>query len=52
VVTGADLTLDDVVAPGATTPVWDFTLTMSNAATDTCQGAVFTVALRVTGLSS
>ena len=52
VVTGSDVTLSDVVATGATSSSQDFTLTMSNAATDDCQGAVFTVTLGVTGLSS
>jgi hypothetical protein len=52
VVTGSDVALSDVVANGATSASQDFTLTMSNAATDACQGAVFTVTLGVTGLSS
>ena len=52
VVTGSDVVLSDVVATGATSPSQDFTLTMSNAASDACQGAVFTVTLGVTGLSS
>ena len=52
VVTGSDVVLSDVVAKGATSPSQDFTLTMSNAASDACQGAVFTVTLGVTGLSS
>jgi hypothetical protein len=52
VVTGADVALDDVVAPGDTSASRNFAVTMSNAATDACQGAVFTVTLRVTGLSS
>jgi hypothetical protein len=52
VVTGSDVTLSDVVASGATSASQNFTLSMSNGATDACQGAVFTVTLGVTGLSS
>ncbi len=52
VVSGSDVTLSDVVAAGATSSSQDFALSMSNAATDACQGAVFTVTLGVTGLSS
>jgi hypothetical protein len=52
VVTGANVALDDVVAPDATSASHDFPVTMSNAAANACQGAVFTVTLRVTGLSS
>jgi hypothetical protein len=52
VVTGSEVTLSDVVANGATSSSQDFTLSMTNAATDDCQGAVFTVTLGVTGLSS
>jgi hypothetical protein len=52
VVTGSDVALSDVVATGGTSSSQDFTLDMSNAATDACQGAVFTVTLGVTGLSS
>jgi hypothetical protein len=52
VVTGSLVTLSDVVATGDTSPSNDFSVTMSNAATDACQGAVFTVKLGVTGLSS
>ncbi len=52
VVTGSDVTLSEAVATGATSTSQDFTLSMSNAATDACQGAVFTVTLGVTGLSS
>lgn len=53
VVTGSTLPLnDDVVANGATSGSYDFPVTMSNAATDACQGAVFTVTLKVTALSA
>jgi hypothetical protein len=52
VVTGTDLTLDDVVAPSAIAASRNFPVTMSNAAVDDCQGAIFTVSLRVSGLSS
>ena len=52
VVTGTDVTLSDVVATTATSSSHNFPVTMSNAATDACQGAVFTVTLGVTGLSS
>ena len=51
-VTGSEVTLSAPVAAGATSTSQDFTLSMSNAATDACQGAVFTVTLGVTGLSS
>jgi hypothetical protein len=53
VVTGADLTTS-VVAPadGGVSPSQDFTVSMSNAATDACQGATFTLTLRASGLSS
>jgi hypothetical protein len=52
VVTGADVALSAVVAPAATSASLNFPVTMSNAAVDACQGAVFTVTLKVTGLSS
>jgi hypothetical protein len=52
VVTGADITLSDVVATTSTSTSHNFPVTMSNAATDACQGAVFTVTLGVTGLSN
>jgi hypothetical protein len=52
VISGADVALSDVVATAGTSPSHDFPVTMSNAATDACQGAVFTVTLEVTGLSS
>jgi len=52
VVTGSDVTLSDVVATSGTSASHNFPVTMSNAATDACQGAVFTVTLGVTGLSS
>ena len=52
VVTGSDVALSDVVADGATSGSQNFTLAMSNDATDACQGAVFTVTLGVTGFSN
>jgi hypothetical protein len=52
VVTGADVVLSELVATGTTGTSHNFPVTMSNAATDACQGAVFTVTLGVTGLSS
>ena len=52
VITGSDLALSDVVAgPTGTSTSHDFPVTMDNAATNACQGATFTVTLRVTGLS-
>lgn len=51
-ITGSDVTLSDVVASGATSSSQYFRLSMSNQVTDACQGAVFTVTLGVTGLSS
>ncbi|MGH3496938.1 MAG: hypothetical protein ACRDP1_05680 [Nocardioidaceae bacterium] len=52
VVTGADLPDTDVIASGATSASRNFSVTMSNAATDGCQGATFTVTLTATGASS
>jgi hypothetical protein len=52
VVSGADLVDTDVIAAGATTASRNFSVTMSNAAEDACQGAVFTVTLKATGASS
>jgi hypothetical protein len=52
VVTGSDVAVSDVVAPAGTSPSRSFPVTMSNAATDACQGAAFTVTLRVTALSN
>ena len=53
VVSGSPVALnDDVVADGATSGSYTFPVTMSNSAPDGCQGAVFTVTLRVTGFSS
>jgi hypothetical protein len=52
VVSGADLPDTDVIAPGATTASRNFPVTMSNAAENACQGAVFTLTLRATGASS
>jgi predicted transcriptional regulator len=52
VVTGADVAVTDVIAPAGISATRNFPVTMSNAAVDACQGAVFTVTLKVTGLSS
>ena len=52
VLTGSDVAVSDVVAPAATSPSRNFPVTMSNTATDACQGATFTVTLRVTALSN
>lgn len=52
VVTGSDVTLTDVVAASQTSASQTFSVAMSNAATDACQGATFTVTLRVTALSN
>jgi hypothetical protein len=52
VVTGVDVPLSEVVAAGATGTSHDFPVDMSNDAVDACQGAVFTVKLGVTGLST
>lgn len=52
VVTGSDVTLSDVVASSGTSSSQTFPVSMSNAATDECQGAVFTVKLGVTGVSN
>jgi len=52
VVSGSDVVLSGTVATNATSSSQTFPVTMSNAATDACQGAVFTVTLKVTGLSS
>jgi hypothetical protein len=51
-VTGADLPDTDLVAAGATSASRNFILSMSNAATDQCQGASFTVTLLVSGASN
>ena len=52
VLTGADVALSEVVATGQTSGSQTFSVAMSNAATDACQNAVFTVKLGVTGLSN
>jgi hypothetical protein len=52
VVSGADLVDTDVIAAGATTSSRNFSVTMSNAAEDACQGAVFTLTLKALGASS
>jgi hypothetical protein len=53
VVTGADLPLTLVATKnGGTTASRNFTVSMSNAATDACQGATFTLTLKASGLSS
>jgi hypothetical protein len=52
VVSGSAVALSDVLAPSGVSASHDFPVTMSNAATDDCQGAVFTATLRVTGLSN
>ncbi len=51
-ISGADVTLSDVLAPGATSASHNVSIAMSNAATDACQGATFTFNLTVTGASS
>ncbi len=53
VVTGADLPVNLVATKnGGTTASQSFTVSMSNAATDACQGATFTLTLKASGLSS
>ena len=52
VVSGADLPNTDVIPAGTTTASRNFPVTMSNAAEDACQGAVFTLTLQATGASS
>ena len=55
VVTGSTVTLNtasDVVATNTTSGSYNFPVSMTNAATDDCQNAVFTVKLGVTGLSN
>ena len=49
VVSGADLPDTDVIAAGGTTVSRNFSVTMSNAAEDACQGAVFTLTLQANG---
>ena len=52
VVTGSPVTVSDKIAAGATSTSKSFPVTMSNAATDECKNAVFTLTLKVTGASS
>jgi hypothetical protein len=52
VVSGSPVTLSDRIAAGATSTSKSFPVTMSNAATDECKGAVFTLTLKVTGAST
>jgi hypothetical protein len=53
VISGTDLALNlEVPANGGTSATRNFTVSMSNAATDACQGATFTLTLRASGLSS
>jgi hypothetical protein len=52
VVTGSPAVVSDRLAAGATSASKSFPVTMSNAATDECKGAVFTLTLKVTGSSS
>jgi hypothetical protein len=47
-----DVALKDVIAPGKTSSKQSVTVTMSNEATDACQGASFTFSLLVGGASS
>jgi hypothetical protein len=51
-VTGADVTLSDTLAAGATSSSRNVVISMSNAAVDACQGATFSFDLVVTGASS
>ena len=53
VVTGSSVPLTDLVAAnGGASPSHNFPVTMSNLAHNDCQGAVFTVTLKVNGLSN
>ena len=52
VVSGGPVTVSDRIASGATSASKTFPVTMSNAATDECKGAVFTLTLKVSGASS
>jgi hypothetical protein len=52
VVSGADLVDTDVIPAGGTTASRNFSVSMSNAAEDACQGAVFTLTLKALGASS
>lgn len=51
-VDGVDVVLSDVVAAAGTSASRNVTVTMSNAATDACQGATFAFDLLVSGASS
>jgi hypothetical protein len=54
-ISGSDVALGaptDVVASNGTSGSYNFPVTMSNLVTNACQGATFTVTLRVTGLSN
>lgn len=51
VVTGPDVALTETVPANGTGVSRPFKVTMSNAATDACQGAIFTVTLKVSGVS-
>jgi hypothetical protein len=51
-VSGADVTLSDSLAAGATSSSHNVAISMSNAAIDACQGATFSFDLVVTGASS
>jgi hypothetical protein len=52
VVTGADLVDTDVIPAGGTSASRNLSISMSNAAEDACQGAVFTLTLKALGASS
>lgn len=52
VITGALLPLSEVLPANGTGTSHNFAVSMSNAATDACQGAVFSLTLRTTGLSN
>jgi hypothetical protein len=52
VVSGADLVDTDVIPAGGTSASRNFSVSMSNAAEDACQGAVFTLTLKALGASS
>lgn len=52
VVTGSPVALTDKIASNATSTSKSFPVTMSNAATDECKNAVFTLTLKVSGASS
>jgi hypothetical protein len=52
VVSGADLVDTDVIPAGGTSASRNFSVSMSNAAEDACQGAIFTLTLKALGASS